>query len=63
MLVICNNYIGIVRFKNGLKGNNTFNFHFEQKFGVKNENRHKRFSYFGESYTRFDKKANKIKNN
>ena len=62
MLVICNNHTGIVRFKNGLKGNNTFNFHFEQKIGVKNDNKHRRFCYFGESYTRFDKKANKINN-
>ena len=63
MLVMCDNYVGIVRFKDKQKSNNTFNFRFEQNFGVKNDNRHRRFSYFGESYTRFDKKAHKIKNN
>ena len=62
MLVICDNYTGICRFKNGLKGNNTFNFHFNQIFGVKNDNKHRKFCYFGESYIRFDKKANTIKN-
>ena len=63
MLVICQNHHETVRFKNGLKGNNTFNFHFEQKFGVKNDNKHKRYQYFGENYKRFDKKLNKIKYN
>ena len=63
MLVICKNHTKIARLKNGLKSNNTFNFYFEQKFGIKNDNKHRRFCYFGESYSRFDKKANKIKNN
>ena len=63
MLVVCKNHITIARLKHGVKFNNTFNFHFEQKNGVKSDNRHRRFAYFGESYSRFDEKANKIKNN
>ena len=62
MLVVCNNYTGGCRFRKNPSevGYHKFNFRFNQKHGVKNDNKHKRFSYFGESYKRFDNKVNKI---
>lgn len=61
MLVICNNYVNTVRFKNSiyLHYPNDFNFRLNSKIGIRNDNKHKRFSYF-EKAKRFDKKLNKI---
>jgi len=61
MLIICNNYVNTIRFKgNGLLDYpNDFNFRLNSKIGIRNDNRHKRFSYF-EKAKRFDKKLNKI---
>ena len=63
MIVVCNNYVSEVRFKKSPSkvGYHEFNFHLNPKYGIRNDNKHKRFAYFGESYMRFDKKCNKIK--
>lgn len=62
MIIMCQNHYETCRLKNGLKGCNTFNFHYETKKGFKNDNRHRRYQYFGE-YIRFDKKVEKISYN
>ena len=63
MLVICDNYTNNVRFKKGnillFKANN-FNFRLNSKIGIRNDNNHKRFSYFDKAYKK-DKKLSKIK--